>query len=184
MSVPQKRPSDVSYSRAVSWRPNPIPEGTRRVAALLALQAPDLIAGAINEAGQKRLKDLAGQYQKGQSIEYVECEVLPLDELKHWITLRHTGENQGAGIVEWGTLEKGRYLERTGQRRTVETQFLDSYLEQAGGGPEEVARVKRVPATHLRRILETKAVRNKFGSRVDDQGWAFSEYPQAERFNS
>ncbi len=157
-------------------------EGNRRVAALLALQSPDIIVGAISGAGQKRLKDLAGQYQKGRPIEDVECEVLPLEELKHWITLRHTGENQGAGIVEWGTLEKGRYLERTGQRRTVETQFLDSYLEQAGGAPEEVARVKKVPATNLRRILETKAVRKKFGIRVDDKGWAFSEYPQAEMF--
>lgn len=157
-------------------------EGNRRVAALLALHTPDLIAGAINEAGNKRIRELSATYLKGRPVEEVECEVLPLDELKHWIALRHTGENQGAGIVEWGTLEKGRYLERIGARKTVEVQFLDRYLEHAGGGVEEVARVKKVPATNLRRILETAAVRTKFGIRVDNKGWAFSDYPPEEMF--
>jgi len=157
-------------------------EGNRRVAALLALHTPDLVAGAINEAGQKRIRDLSVQYRKGQPVEQVECEVLPLEELKHWIALRHTGENQGAGIVPWGTLEKGRYLERIGARKSIEAQFLDRYLEHVGGGQEEAARVKKVPATNLRRILETAAVRKRFGIRVNDQGWAFSDYPPDEMF--
>ncbi len=157
-------------------------EGNRRVAALLALHTPDLIAGAINEAGQKSIRELSVEYLKGRPVEHVECEVLPLDELKHWIALRHTGENQGAGIVPWGTLEKGRYLERIGARKTVEAQFLDRYLEHVGGGAEEAARVKKVPATNLRRILETAAVRKKFGIRVNNKGWAFSDYPPEEMF--
>ncbi len=169
-------PSDEHEGRYV------VHEGNRRVAALLALHTPDLIAGATNEAGRKRLRELSAQYLKAQPVEQVECEVLSLDELKHWIALRHTGENQGAGIVEWGTLEKGRYLERMGGRRTVEAQFLDRYLEHTGGEPEEAARVKRVPATNLRRILETVAVRRKFGIRVDDKGWAFSDYPADQMF--
>jgi hypothetical protein len=155
-------------------------EGNRRVAALLALQSPDLIAGAISDTAQKKLKELAARYAKGRAVEQVECEVLPLDELNHWIALRHTGENQGAGIVEWGTVEKGRYLERIGGLKPVETQFLDSYIELSGGGAAEAERVKKVPATNLRRLLESKAFRKKFGIRVNDKGWAFSDYPPAE----
>lgn len=157
-------------------------EGNRRVAALLALHTPDLVAGAINEAGQKRIRELSAKYLRAHPVELVECEVLPLDDLKHWIALRHTGENQGAGIVPWGTLEKGRYLERIGARKPVEVQFLDRYLEHVGGGQEEVARVRKVPATNLRRILETAAVRKKFGIKVNDKGWAFSDYPPEEMF--
>ncbi|HYU51718.1 MAG TPA: hypothetical protein VEK37_02180, partial [Gemmatimonadaceae bacterium] len=157
-------------------------EGNRRVAALLALQSPDLVTGTINDAAQKRLKELSGQYHKGQSIEQVECEVLPLDELKHWIALRHTGENEGAGIVGWGHQEQSRYLARIGARRPLVTQVLDSYIALSGGGPEEAARVRKVPATNLQRILETKAVRKKFGIKVNDKGWAFSDYPSAETF--
>src|SRR5438552_3465736 len=49
-------------------------EGNRRVAALLALQTPDLVAGAINEAGQKRIRGLSVRYLKVQPVEQVECE--------------------------------------------------------------------------------------------------------------
>lgn len=157
-------------------------EGNRRVAALLALQSPDLVAGTANEAALRRLKELSGEYHKGHAIETIECEVLPLEELKHWIALRHTGQNEGAGIVGWGNQEQGRYLARIGGRRPLPTQFLDSYLALSGGGPEEEARVKKVRATNLQRILETKAVRKKFGIKVNDKGWAFSDYPPAEQF--
>ncbi len=169
-------PSEEQQGRYV------VHEGNRRVAALLALESPDLVTGTINAAAQKLLKELSGQYHKGRAIEQVECEVLSLDELKHWIALRHTGENEGAGIVGWGHQEQGRYLARIGARRPLVTQVLDSYLAFSGGGPEEAARVKKVPATNLQRILETKAVRKKFGIKVNDKGWGFSDYPSAETF--
>lgn len=157
-------------------------EGNRRVAALIALDSPAIISGAVSAVVEKRLRELSSKYLKEKPVDQVECEVLPLDEMKHWIALRHTGENQGAGIVEWGPVEKGRYLERIGARKTIEMQFLDRYLESTVGDAEEANRVKKVPTTNLRRLLDSAAVRKKFGLRVDDAGWAFSDYPPEELF--
>lgn len=157
-------------------------EGNRRIAALLALGAPEIISGAVDAPTEKQVRALSTTYLKGSPAQTVECEVLTFEELQHWITLRHTGSNGGAGIVEWNPMEKQRYLSRSSGRKAIEVQFLDQYLEQTGRSEEEKKRVKKVPTSSLKRLLESSAVRDKFGIAVNDKGWASSDYPEEEMF--
>jgi hypothetical protein len=77
----------------------------------------------------------------------------------HWIELRHTGENEGAGIVKWGGKETARFRERSGQK-APHLQVLD-FLEQRGDITKETCR--RVPVTSLKRLVSDPHVRSKLG---------------------
>jgi len=137
-------------------------EGNRRLAALRALENPESLVGAVDDVVLKQLRESSREYQE-RPEEYVNCvEVKDRDEARHWIELRHTGENQGAGIVPWGSDESSRFRSRTG-RTEVHIQALD-FLEQHGLTP---AVRKKVPATSLRRLLSTPEVRTKLGIDVD-----------------
>ena len=36
------------------------------------------------------------------------------DEARHWMELRHTGLNEGAGLMDWGSDEAARFRAKTG----------------------------------------------------------------------
>ena len=102
-------------------------EGNRRVAALCVLHSPDVIKGVLTDALSKKLRDISKKFLVNP-IERIECEVLPEDQWGRWITLRHTGPNEGRGLVAWGPVEKARYLHRTGAgKKAIELQFIDWY---------------------------------------------------------
>lgn len=61
-------------------------------------------------------------------------------------------------------------------------QFLDSYVEYTAGDEEEARRVRKVPITNLKRLLESAPVRERLGISIADGGWAFSKYPVDEIF--
>lgn len=86
------------------------------------------------------------------------------DEAGHWIELRHTGENEGAGIVRWGSDESARFRARTGGLE-VHSQALD-LLERRGDLTPETR--SKVPTTSFKRLIETPEVRSKLGVEVQD----------------
>ena len=155
-------------------------EGNRRVAALMALHNPDLVKGVLPGKGHEKLRQLSSTFLGKKPSDVLECEVLPIEELQPWIALRHTGENEGAGLVPWGATEQGRYLERTAGKKAIELQFIDRYMEHTQGDATAAARAKKVPATTLKRLLESKPVRNRLGITINDAGWAYSDYPTEE----
>ncbi|MXW19332.1 MAG: hypothetical protein F4Z95_00855 [Gammaproteobacteria bacterium] len=86
-------------------------EGNRRLTALRALENPDLLVDAVQPSVLAKFKALSGEYLKNP-VESVLCWVVDnRKEANHWIELRHTGENKGAGIVRWE-----RALARTDHR--------------------------------------------------------------------
>lgn len=139
-------------------------EGNRRLVAIKSLENPDSIAGAVTPAILSALRKLSTQYQQNP-IESINCVVVKdREEARHWIELRHTGENEGAGIVRWGHEESARYRARSG---AVEPhlQALD-LLEKHGALKPEQRR--KVPATNLKRLLSTPEVREKLGVDILD----------------
>lgn len=157
-------------------------EGNRRVAAVCALHSPDLVKGVIGESLEKRLRELAKKLQEKGIADAVECEVLPADQWDHWITLRHTGPNEGRGLVPWGPVEKARYLHRAGAgKKPIELQFLDWYAAAAGTDQSELDVLKKVPVSSLKRLLEDSGVRKRLGITIQD-GLALSAYPADEMF--
>jgi hypothetical protein len=155
-------------------------EGNRRVAALMALNNPDLVKGILTGKGPEKLRAISVAYLAKKPADTLECEVLSSDELQQWITLRHTGENEGAGLVPWGPIEQGRYLERSSGRKAVELQFIDRYVQHTQGDTAAADRVRHVPTSTLRRLLSSTPVRKKLGITIDDKGWAYSDYPPDE----
>ena len=84
-------------------------------------------------------------------------------EANHWIELRHTGENKGAGIVKWESDDSDRF----GSRKTkpgIHTQALD-FLQSR----QEIDNAfrKKFPASSLKRLLGTPAVRSKLGIAIE-----------------
>src|SRR6266576_6128895 len=68
-------------------------EGNRRLAALRALENPDSVSDAITGHPLKKLRRLGRQYQQN-AVETIDCVVVNTrDEARHWIELRHTGQN-------------------------------------------------------------------------------------------
>lgn len=133
-------------------------EGNRRVAALKILKSPELISGAMEDAIVNHFRKLSTQYQ--DSIKELRCVVVEgRADANRWIELRHTGENEGAGIVRWGGAETARFRQRSGQKEP-HLQVLD-FLEQRGDMSKETR--QKVPVTSLKRLLTNPYVRTKLG---------------------
>lgn len=151
-------------------------EGNRRVLALKALDNPSIVSGALTPTDQKRLAHLSAGYAK-DPVEDLTCVLFATEEdALHWVTLRHTGANDGAGLVEWDANEQDRFLSRHGQGRARKPagQILD-YLDEVDGPPETNTKVM----TTLQRIIGTKEVRDALGVEVRD-GQVVSHYPADE----
>lgn len=151
-------------------------EGNRRVLALKALDNPAIVSSALNAKDQKALADLAARYA-AEPIEMLQCVLFDSeDEAYHWIQLRHTGANNGAGLVEWDTNEQDRFKTRHGEgaSRTPAGQILD-FLDRIDGPPDGKKRI----LTTIQRIVNTKEVRDALGIDIRD-GVVVSYYPTAE----
>jgi len=88
-----------------------VEEGNRRLTAIKLLNAPELVPdfiedrlGYINKYNKIIIKY---SYRK---INEIQCAVVEDEEkLKHFVRLKHTGENGGAGRVGWKTSSKIRF---------------------------------------------------------------------------
>ncbi len=85
-------------------------EGNRRLAALTILHNPSLLIGLELPAPlRKRLEELAEDFDV-RAVEPIACyEVAEREVGTPWIMLRHTGENNGRGIVNWSGLAASRF---------------------------------------------------------------------------
>lgn len=99
-------------------------EGNRRVLALKALETPNLIARVLSNSQERKLKKLSKEYLKDPAAK-IRCILFESREkADHWIWLRHTGQNDGKGLVGWKANEKDRFKARRGQRSPAR-QILD-----------------------------------------------------------
>jgi len=134
-------------------------EGNRRIAALKILENPNLIVGSVDNSLTERFRKLSEKYLHSP-INHVSCVVVDAKaKANHWIYLRHTGENKGAGIVRWGGAETARFRQRSGKKET-HLQVLD-FLQNRGEISTDDR--KKVPVTSLKRLLSNPYVRTKLG---------------------
>lgn len=134
-------------------------EGNRRIAAIKVLENPESIAGAVEHSVLAELRRLSKDYQNNP-IQDVNCVILKKrEDSDHWIELRHTGPNDGAGLVPWGSDEGSRFRGRRGGLE-FHTQALN-FLEHGGHLTPEKRR--QIPATSLKRLLGTPEVRSRLG---------------------
>ena len=153
-------PSDLPIIRAIKGGRYVVWEGNRRLTALKALENPDTLAGAVTPKVLRQLRDLSRRYREAP-IEEVLCAMMPAEEAHHWMRIRHTGENRGAGIVPWNSDDSERFKVRTGnEKEGLHTQVLN-FLQSSGHIDAE--KRSKIPATSLRRLLGTPYVRSRLG---------------------
>lgn len=150
-------------------------EGNRRTLALKALETPTIVQSALSPADFKKLLTLSARFADAP-IEEVNCALYEPHEQEQAIAFvisRHGGAQDGAGLVEWDSDEKDRFLVRHGAStvRAYSGQVID-FLKEIDGASDSKTRI----ITTLQRLLKSKAVQAKLGIEAVD-GELVSRYP-------
>jgi len=105
-------------------------EGNRRIAALKLLSSPSLVSSLnLSDSFVKRFKVL---YEKAKEVlpSEILCTVFgSREEARHWIDLRHTGENGGVGIVSWNGIQTQRFRGSSPSLQVVEYARHSEYID-------------------------------------------------------
>lgn len=140
-------------------------EGNRRLAALTILRTPAIMDKIeVRPNLQRRLAALAREFDDTSTAKLDVWLLADRATASSWLRQRHTGENQGAGIVDWNGVASARF-----RGADPALQALDLVLKHGGLTEEERSDVNtRFPITTLDRLLSTPAVRALIG--VDISG--------------
>jgi hypothetical protein len=141
-------------------------EGNRRAVALKILKNPAILTGLdVRPALQRRLETSARRFDP-VSVEPIACfEVPDRASGSTWIEQRHSGEDEGRGIVNWSGLASSRF-----RGRDPALQALD-FVHQHATLTDEQKRILddgRFPITTLDRLLSTPDVRSRIGFEIKD----------------
>jgi hypothetical protein len=151
-------------------------EGNRRTVAMKLLNNPALLTSLdVRPALQKRFEKLAQSF-KAKDIEPIACfEVDSRGEGSTWIEQRHSGEDEGRGIVNWSGVASSRF-----RGRDPALQALDFVRQHANLTEEQKNLLDgRFPITTLDRLLSTPGVRSKIGFEIKDDK-LFTSLPPEE----
>lgn len=141
-------------------------EGNRRFAAIKILHNAAVLTGLeVRAPLQKRFEELSLEFDRS-TVEPMDCYEVPSRvEGATWLHQRHTGENEGRGIVNWSSVARRRF---TG--RDPALQALDFVMVHGGLSDDEKTNIEaRFPITTLDRLLSTPAVRARLGLEIEDQ---------------
>ena len=134
-------------------------EGNRRIVALKIMNNPELIP-SDEVTIKKRIKRLSRNFSCPQEIQCVWFE--NETDAYRWIELRHTGENNGIGTVNWTAIQKERFNIKRGKSSVV-IQAVD-FVEKEGQISDDLReKIKTMPITNLGRLLSDPDVRDELG---------------------
>jgi hypothetical protein len=137
-------------------------EGNRRVLTLKGLETPSLISPALAPKDARKLAKLSSDYAK-RPLDVIPCALFKAEEdALHWIELRHTGQNQGKGLVDWGSDEQDRFTARHAGTRKPAGQVID-FVEKHGFLSAEAQASNQKILTNLERLLSNPTARRKLG---------------------
>lgn len=140
-------------------------EGNRRLVAMKLLKNAALADDIeMKESYKKRLARARESFDIA-SIEPLPCFVVPdRAQGNSWILQRHTGADEGRGIVDWSGIAAGRF-----RGRAPELQALDFVRQHASLTEAEKDLLDgKFPITNLERLLSTPSVREKLGFEIED----------------
>ncbi|HEX73640.1 MAG TPA: hypothetical protein G4N93_00600 [Dehalococcoidia bacterium] len=156
-------------------------EGNRRLAAIQLLCDPNLAALGYNTKNSNAFKLHSERYKKSP-IDRLRCVVFgQRDDANHWIELRHTGENEGRGVVGWGAKEKARFNELLGKHSSA-LQVLEFVRRNSNLSGEEKAALKTPNLTSIQRLVGDPDVRESLGIDITD-GYVTTNLPPEEIIN-
>lgn len=139
-----------------------VKEGNRRLLAIKALRKPSIITNAKWKSKFARILHLYGGIENVPSR--LDVRIFGADEIEqmnHWIAIKHDGENEGAGTVPWGPEEKSRF---TGNGRNNMAVRVKAWLRSLPAiSDEDKAKIDIVPITTFDRILSPAQARVALG---------------------
>ena len=139
-------------------------EGNRRIAALKLLSSPTLVASlALPASLVKRYKELYLR-SKGIVPTEIECVVLPHEDANYWIDLRHTGENEGVGVVPWDGIQTHRFRGNSPAYQAIEYVKASDFLDG-----DTRKKLPKIAITNIERLLTTPEARKLLGVDVKDR---------------
>lgn len=137
-------------------------EGNRRFTAIMLLENPSQFEKLLTASQYQTILDSSKTYLE-DPISAVNCVIVEdREQARHWIQLRHEGEQNGAGTVGWGADEKARFRQAYGNKE-IHIEILDLLIEQGKLTPEER---RKVPVSSLRRIVEDKYALEELGYQI------------------
>ena len=124
-------------------------EGNRRIVVLKLLNDPKITNDQKFREFFIKMKDKASvRIPSSVSCTVFENE----DDAHHWIRLKHTGQNKGAGTVPWDPVQQDRFLKKSSRKIQVFEFAQENGIES-----------KDVEATNLDRLISTPYVCTKIG---------------------
>lgn len=153
-------------------------DANRRLAALKALEQPELMQAALSDTQIAALRKLASDYEPPDDVP---CVVFATrEDADIWVELAHEGQGDGSGLVEWTAQQKARHRARA-RTQPPHMQVLDFVIHQ--GKPSAAAaernRKGTYPVSTLDRVLSTPYVRERLGIEVMD-AQVVTNFPKAE----
>lgn len=149
-------------------------EGNRRLAALKLLRHPELAATAADSLGLPLVKRFKQLQQVGLGPESIDIfRAKSREAARHWIELRHTGENNGVGILGWKSWQTNNYRRKRGSQADRATVFCEAVESDYPHDTDllfDVTEVRQNKLTTLGRLVTDPEIRYNFGFQfIDDE---------------
>jgi hypothetical protein len=153
-------------------------EGNRRAAVLRALLKPALLDSLPQSAALagmvKKLRTFAAQ-AKELGLNKIDVAFFnSRDEANVWIALKHTGENGGAGTVNWDGIQTARF-----RKGDAATSLIEYGKQQGWFTEQDISGNRAFPVSTLARLIGDPDVRAALGLDLR-QGHLSSTVPPAE----
>lgn len=133
-------------------------EGNRRIAALKLISSISLLESVgLPQRLTKRLRTLHSR-SKDELPTEINCVVLAREDANYWIQLKHTGENEGVGVVPWDGQAKHRFRGNSPALQAMDLVNQSDYLND-----ETRKKLPKIAITNIERILGTPDARNYLG---------------------
>ena len=141
-------------------------EGNRRVVALKLLLEPTLIDGPKQKGLKSKFTKLHNS-SKSKLIKEVACTIYDnIDEANIWIKVKHGGQLDGIGTVDWNSMQIQRYEERVEGKSSVVLQAI-KIVKEAKETPKKIKEnIEKLRITNLDRLLGDPDVRSKLGVEI------------------
>ncbi len=142
-------------------------EGNRRTISLKLLDNPDLIDDPKFDGLRKKFRKLR-RVNESKLIEEIECVVYDdPSEANKWIKLKHGGQNNGIGTVNWDSQQNQRFEELVEGKSSFALQAI-KILKESNSTPNSIKKgLTKIKSTNINRLLTDPNVRNFLGLRSE-----------------
>ena len=143
-------------------------EGNRRVITLKLLHNPDLIDHSKHQSLKKKFKKLHEDNKSG-IIKEIECIVYDdPSEADKWIKLKHAGQSNGIGTVDWDAQQILRFEEKVEGKSSTSLQVINLLKKSSEVSDETKSKLGNVKITNLDRLISDPDVRSFLGIEIYD----------------